>query len=148
MFKYMELATNEAKIILENNKEGKMKKCDIPVGAVIIKGGKVISKGKNEKYKNCVSFHHAEIVAIEKACAKLKSSRLDGCVIYVTLEPCLMCYGAIVESRIKEIVYAVDSPKYGFSNFIDDPKVKVRKLGGCSEKENKLMLKTFFEEKR
>lgn len=86
---------------------------EVPVGCVITKDNKVIAKGynKRESKKNCLL--HAEIIAINKACKKLNSWRLDDCDIYVTLEPCPMCSGAIIQSRIKGLFYGASDFKTG-----------------------------------
>ena len=76
---------------------------EIPVGAVIVKDGKVLSKAHNLKESKNIATFHAEIIAIEKACKKLDNWRLIDCEMYVTLEPCSMCYGAIEESRISKL---------------------------------------------
>lgn len=89
---------------------------DVPVGAVILKDNKIISKAYNKKEKQKNAIKHAEIIAIEKACKKLKTWHLDGCEIYTTMEPCLMCFGAIEQSRIKKIVYGVKNDNFGFSS--------------------------------
>lgn len=85
------------------------KKEEVPIGTVIVKDGKIIAKAYNqmEHKKKCTC--HAEILAIEKASKKIGNWRLNGCSIYITLQPCLMCLGAIVQARIKKIVYAADS---------------------------------------
>ena len=82
-----------------------LKKNEVPIGAVVVQKGKIIGRGHNfrEKKKNAVQ--HAEIIAIEKACKKSKSWRLDDCEIYVTLEPCPMCAGAIANARIKKLIF-------------------------------------------
>ena len=91
---------------------------EIPIGAVIVKNNKIISKAYNKREKSQVATHHAEIIAIEKACKKLKSWRLDECDLYVTLEPCPMCAGAIMNARIKNVYYAVaDIDNGGHSRF-------------------------------
>ena len=84
-------------------------KGNIPVGAVIVKDNQIIARAYNTKNTTNVATHHAEIIAIDKACKKLKTWRLNECIIYVTLEPCDMCYGAIKEARIKKVVYIVNS---------------------------------------
>lgn len=86
---------------------------EIPVGAVIVKNGKILSKAYNKREKNQIATHHAEILAIEKACKKLKSWRLDDCELYVTLEPCPMCAGAILNARIKSVHYALKDAQSG-----------------------------------
>lgn len=103
--------------ILESKKA--MKHNDVPVGAVIVQNNKIISKAHNRKeyYNNATK--HAEIIAIEKACKKLKTWHLDDCELYVTLEPCMMCCGAIIQSRIKKIIYATPSKKFGYIESLD-----------------------------
>lgn len=96
-YKYMEIAFEEAKKAFNEN--------EVPIGAVIIKNDKIIAKAHNIKeYKKC-SIYHAEIIAIHRACEKLRNWRLDGCEMYVTFEPCPMCASAIKQSRIS-VVYS------------------------------------------
>ncbi len=99
--KYMNIAFKEANKALKNK--------DIPVGAVIVKNNKIISKSYNKKEKYGNSLYHAEILAINKACRKLKTKNLYGCELYVTLEPCMMCYYAIAESRIEKVYYMIEN---------------------------------------
>ena len=89
------------------------RKGEVPVGAVIVKNKIVVAKAYNLREHHQIATHHAEILAIEKACKKLKSWRLDDCDIYVTLEPCAMCAGAIVNSRIDRVVYGADDIRFG-----------------------------------
>ena len=90
----------------------------MPIGAVIVKDNKIISTAYNKREKSQIATHHAEILVIEKACKKLKSWRLDDCELYVTLEPCPMCAGAIINARIKKVHYAVkDENSGGISRF-------------------------------
>ena len=93
----MEEALTQAQISL--------KKDEVPIGAIIVLDGKIIAKGHNMREKKKNALMHAEIVAINKACKKLKDWRLENCEMYVTLEPCPMCAGAIANARIKKIVY-------------------------------------------
>lgn len=86
---------------------------DVPIGAVIVKNGKIIAKGENRVQKTKNPTAHAEIVAIHSACKKLEQKFLDGCEIYTTLEPCAMCATAISFARIKRVIYAADDPKGG-----------------------------------
>ncbi len=86
---------------------------EVPVGAVIVKDGKVIARGYNKREKSQSATAHAEHIAIEKACKKLKSWRLSGCTLYVTLEPCIMCAGAIVNSRVDRVVIGTHDKKAG-----------------------------------
>ena len=97
MTDYMNIALEQARKALKHG--------EVPIGAVIINNrGKVISKGFNNREQSRNALHHAEIIAINKACKKLKSWRLDDCVMYVTMQPCVMCAGAILNARIGKVV--------------------------------------------
>lgn len=135
---YMELAIKEAKKAYKNG--------DVPIGAVIVKNGKVISKAHNKIEKDNCATKHAEIIAIEKASKVLKTWRLDDCEMYVTMEPCMMCTGAIVQSRIKKIYYSVDNENFGYINNIDTKKIKVNK--GIEKEKSIQLLRGFFKSKR
>lgn len=142
MNKYIDLALKEA---MKAYKKG-----EVPIGAVIVKNDKVISKGYNKKEKTNIATKHAEIMAIEKACKKLKSWYLNDCTLYVTLEPCMMCTGAIIQSRIKKIIYLARNDKFGcleqyqkYNNNNTDLEIIFIK----NEKSINL-LKCFFKEKR
>lgn len=95
---FMKEAIKEAQKALKYN--------EVPIGAVIVLDGKIIARGYNKREKTQNATSHAEIIAIEKACKKLKSWRLDNAEIYVTLEPCPMCAGAIANARIKKLIFA------------------------------------------
>lgn len=143
MKKYMEKAIEEAKKAFKND--------EVPIGSIIVKNNKIISKAYNKKEKKQNVTQHAEILAIEKACKKLKTWHLDGCEIYTTLEPCLMCCGAIEQSRISKIYYAASSPVFGqIENnnkiFTNNNKVEIYK--GICEKESAELLQKFFKLKR
>lgn len=86
---------------------------EVPVGALIVKEDQVISEAYNLRETTHKSTAHAEVLAIEKACEKLGAWRLEGCTLYVTLEPCLMCAGALVQSRVKRVVFGAHDPKGG-----------------------------------
>jgi tRNA(adenine34) deaminase len=88
-------------------------KFEVPVGAVIVKDNKVISRAYNLRESKNTSLAHAELIAIDKACKRLKSWRLDGCEMYVTLEPCPMCAGAIIQSRISKVYIGAQDEKNG-----------------------------------
>ena len=129
------------------------KKEEIPVGAVIVKEGKIIAKGHNLKESKNSSISHAEILAIEKACKKLNSWRLVDCDMYVTLEPCTMCMGAIIASRIKNLYIGAQDPKTGAcGSFIDLNKYKYNHVvninKGILEKKCEYILKDFFKKLR
>ena len=127
---------------------------EVPVGCVIVKDGKIVARAHNRKEKkNCAVFH-AEIECIQKAARKLNNWNLKGCEIYVTLEPCMMCTGALIHSRIDTIIYGCADPKGGalVSNIrLQDIKLlnhypQIR--GGIMEKECSDLLKEFFKNKR
>ncbi|MCX7739006.1 MAG: nucleoside deaminase [Hydrogenothermaceae bacterium] len=105
-------------------------KDEVPVGAVVVKGGIVISKAHNQRIVKKNALYHAEVLAIERACKKIGTYRLDGFSIYVTLEPCLMCVGAILQARIKEVVFCSKNEKEGaiVSKYtvLDDKKLSQR----------------------
>ncbi len=86
---------------------------EVPIGCVIVKDGEIIARGHNQRETKQSPIGHAEIIAINKASKKLKSWRLEGCDIYVTLEPCIMCSGAIIQSRINKVYYGASDPKGG-----------------------------------
>ena len=87
------------------------KEGEVPIGAVVVADGKIISRGYNKRTKKQIATAHAEIEAIEKACKKLKSWRIPECEIYVTLEPCPMCMGAMLNARIKRVVFGAPEDK-------------------------------------
>lgn len=144
--KYMKLALKEAIKAKKND--------EVPVGAIIVKDNIIISKAHNQKEKKKNPIKHAEIIAIERACKKLKTWHLDECILYVTLEPCLMCAGAIIQSRIKKVIYATTSDKFGYTKNIDEflnisKKNQMLKMEkGPYEIESQNLLKSFFEQKR
>lgn len=126
---------------------------EVPIGAVIVKNGKIISTAYNSREKDQIATHHAEIKAIEKANKKLKSWRLDNCDMYVTLEPCPMCAGAIVNARIKNLFYAVkDENSGGISRFNILNNTLNHTTTACQlteyEQENKILIQKFFKNKR
>ena len=102
---YMSLALKEASKAREID--------EVPIGCVIVKDNKVIAKGHNLRETKKSPLGHAEIVTIQKACKKFNDWQLVGCTLYVTLEPCIMCAGTIIQSRIKTVVYGADDPKGG-----------------------------------
>lgn len=86
---------------------------DVPVGCVIIKDGKILASGRNRREARRDATAHAEVEAIRAACEALGSWHLDGCTLYVTLEPCPMCAGAVINARLSAVVYGAESPKSG-----------------------------------
>ena len=131
-----------------------LEKDEVPIGAVIVKDGKIISRGCNCREKSQNALKHAEVIAIDKACKKLKSWRLDGCQIYVTLEPCPMCAGAIANARIEKLTYGCKE-KSSNENLCEKI-LKSNRLNHHTEmifdqthqKEISQILSTFFQEKR
>ena len=93
---------------------------EVPIGAVIVHDDKIIARGHNRREKKQSSLAHAEILAIEKACKKIGSWRLEDCVLYVTLEPCPMCAGAIINARIRRLVFGARDPKSGCFGSVSD----------------------------
>ena len=130
---FMNLAIKEA--------EKAVKKDEVPVGAIIVKDNKVIARAHNLMEKTQLATAHAEILAINKACKKLKSWRLDGAEMYITVEPCSMCAGAIVNARIKKVYF--DANKQKEKNIKEVPIEKMQ-TDGTSEK----IIKDFFKNKR
>ena len=127
---------------------------EVPIGCVIVKDDKIIARAHNRKEQKNSAVHHAEIECIEKATKKLDTWHLDDCEMYVTLEPCIMCAGAIINSRIKKVYYATKDPKGGaFGSNLDITKIKklnhypLYESGDMQEECSKL-LKDFFKSKR
>ena len=124
-----------------------LKTKDIPVGAIIIYKDKIIARAYNSCEKNNNIHGHAEIMAINEAIKKIGNSYLDDCEMFVTMEPCLMCYGAIIKTNIKKVYYAISNDKFGFSKFINYmPKIEFE--GGIYKEEVKIILNDFFKNKR
>ena len=129
-------------------------KDEVPIGAVIVKDGKIIARAHNTRETKQISTHHAEINCIEKACKKIGFWRLDDCELYVTLEPCPMCAGAIFQSRIKRVIYGASDPKGGsYGSCFNLNAVKglnhyPEVQSGIMEEECAQLLKKFFRKKR
>lgn len=123
---------------------------EVPVGAVIVKNGEIIAEGYNMRENKQNALSHAEIEAINSACKKLNSWRLDDCELYVTLEPCPMCAGAIINSRIKTLIFGAFDKNAGSVDSVVDLmnypyNHKVEVYGGIMEDECTKLLKDFFE---
>ncbi|MBN2284907.1 MAG: tRNA adenosine(34) deaminase TadA [Tissierellales bacterium] len=127
---------------------------EIPVGAIIVKEGKLIGRGFNQKEATHDATMHAEMAAIREACAHLNSWRLTGCTLFVTLEPCAMCAGALVNARIDHLVIGTKDPKTGacgsIFDIVNEPKLnhQITVETGILEEECSQMLKDFFKELR
>ncbi|NLI67049.1 MAG: nucleoside deaminase [Bacilli bacterium] len=144
--KFMRLAIEEAK---KAEKKG-----EVPIGAVIVKDGEVVSTGHNERETTQKTLRHAELIAIEKANEKLNSWRLEDCTMYVTLEPCPMCAGALVQARMKRVVYGAKDPKAGcvgtLMNLVTEERFnhQLKWTGSVLEEECGMMLTNFFKKLR
>jgi tRNA(adenine34) deaminase len=128
---------------------------DIPVGAIVVnKNGEIIGEGSNEREANNDPTAHAEIVAIRSAASRIQNSRLDGCTLIVTLEPCAMCAGAIAQSRISNLIFGAWDEKAGAVgsvwDVIRDPRAlyKINVTAGVRESECAKLLSDFFEAQR
>ena len=125
---------------------------EVPIGAVVVCDGKIISRGHNRRTKLQIATAHAEVEAIEKACKKLKSWRIPECEIYVTLEPCPMCMGAMLNARIKKVYFGAYEAKgrsltaeLANANLVNHV---IEVEGGVMEEECSQILSTFFKEMR
>ena len=131
-----------------------LKKGEVPIGAVVVLGDKIIGRGYNQPITMKDPTAHAEIIALKEASNRLDNYRLNEAIIYTTLEPCLMCVGALVHARIKKVIFAAQDTKSGVvvnnggliqSEFLNH---KVSFEGGILEKQASKLLKDFFLEKR
>jgi tRNA(adenine34) deaminase len=127
---------------------------DVPIGAVVVRGDEVLSRAGNARERDSDPTAHAELLAIREAARALGSWRLDGCELYVTLEPCAMCAGALVLARIERLVYATPDPKAGFAgslgDLVRDPRLNhaVAVETGVLAAECAEILRAFFRGKR
>ncbi len=144
---YMNIALKEAKKSYDMD--------EVPVGCIIVKDDKIIARAHNTRQHTKNVFNHAEVIAINKASKKLNSWILEDATLYVTLEPCLMCSGAIFQSRIKKVVFATFEPKFGcmgsIINVFDDNNKfnhKVEIVKGILQEESSKLLKDYFKQKR
>ncbi|MCR4618901.1 MAG: tRNA adenosine(34) deaminase TadA [Lachnospiraceae bacterium] len=144
--KYMKMAIKQAEKARELG--------EVPIGCVIVYDGKVIGRGYNRRNTDKNTLAHAEITAINKASKKIGDWRLEDCTLYVTLEPCQMCSGAIVQARIPKVVIGCDNPKAGCAgsilNILNHPAFnhQVETVKGVLEAECSKMLKDFFSDLR
>lgn len=139
---FMKLAISEAKKAEE--------KCEVPIGAVVVLNGEVIATAHNLRESTQNAITHAEILAIQKACERIGSWRLEDAELYVTLEPCPMCSGAIILSRIKKVIFGAHDPKAGCAgtlmNLLDDQRFNHQSevVSGVLENECSVLLSDFF----
>lgn len=129
-------------------------KGEVPVGALIVKDGKLISQAGNRRETWKTSLGHAELIAIQRASTKLDAWRLLGCTLYVTLEPCVMCAGSLVQSRVQRVVFGASDPKGGAMGSLfqigNDHRLnhQIEILGGILQKDCGEILKNFFRQQR
>ena len=126
---------------------------EVPVGAIIVRDGRIIAKAYNTREHSKCATHHAEILAIEEACRTLGGWRLPGCTLYVTMEPCAMCAGAIINARIPKVVFGAPDLRFGaFGSLINLANVplnhKPELVCGVLKEENVEMLQRYFKNKR
>ena len=144
--KWMQIAIQEA---IKAEKEG-----EVPVGAVLVKDGLLIAKAHNQPISKNDATAHAEIQLIRVAGKELQNYRLNDSTLYVTLEPCAMCFGAMVHARVKRIVYGAYDPKTGVCGSSEDLtnancfKHEINITGGVSERKCSQLLQTFFKSRR
>jgi tRNA(adenine34) deaminase len=123
---------------------------EVPIGAVVVKGGEVVGRGHNRREIDRDPLAHAELLAIRQAARTVGGWRLEGCTMYVTLEPCAMCAGALVNSRVERLVYGAADPKAGYcstlGNLVQDPRLNHRMevAAGVLEEESAALLRGFF----
>ena len=143
---HMQIAIEQARIAEENG--------DVPIGAIIVHNNQIIGKAYNQREQLQDPTAHAEIIALTQAAAFLESWRLIDCTIYVTLEPCCMCAGALVLARIERLVYGCDDPKTGavksLYNILQDERLnhKVEVTSGVLTDECSELLQNFFQKRR
>ena len=146
--------TDDEKFMLLAIDEAKRAACEdeVPVGAIIVRNGEVIASAYNTREYGKNALYHAEIKAIDQACKKLGGWRLVGCTMYVTLEPCPMCAGAIINARVERVVYGAPDHKAGafgtMINLTNYPLFKPQIVSGVLKDECAYMLTEFFKKKR
>jgi tRNA(adenine34) deaminase len=127
---------------------------DVPIGAVVVRDDREVAAASNERELRADPTAHAEILAVRHAAAAVESWRLDACTLYVTLEPCAMCAGAIVLARLDRVVFGVADPKAGFAgslgNLVQDPRLnhEATLVSGVLAEEAGEMLRAFFQARR
>jgi len=142
----MELALAEARLAARAG--------EVPVGAVVVRNGEVIGRGHNRRESRGDPLAHAELIALARAAAGQEGWRLVGCVVYVTLEPCAMCAGAMVNARVDRLVFGAPDPKGGFcgslGNLVQDPRLnhRIAVCSGVLAEESSALLRTFFRRLR
>jgi len=126
---------------------------EVPVGALVVKDGEIISAAYNTRESSKMATHHAELVAIERACEALGGWRLPGTTLYVTMEPCCMCAGAIINARVERVVYGTPDIRFGaFGSALDLAKIPLNHtpevVSGVLADECRIILSEYFKKKR
>jgi tRNA(adenine34) deaminase len=143
---FMQLAMEEARLAAEAG--------EVPIGAVLVQGDKVLARAGNRTIRDCDPTAHAEIVAIREASRAVNNYRLSGTTLYVTLEPCAMCAGAIIQARVPRVIYGADDPKGGAVRtcfaVLSNPKLnhQVETTAGILAEESASVLQKFFTTRR
>src|SRR5580658_9886444 len=128
--------------------------CEVPIGAVVLRDGEIVARGQNRVLRDVDPTAHAEIVALRAAAQALGNYRLNGCTLYVTLEPCAMCAGAMIHARLDRLVFAAPDPKAGAAGsvleVINHPKLnhQMQVEQGILAEESAALLRNFFRERR
>jgi len=155
VMRYYSVIKNDEYFMKEAIKEAKKALLidEVPIGCVIVKDNKIISRGYNKRESKQNSLAHAEVIAINKACKKLGTWRLEDCTMYITLEPCIMCGGAIIQSRIPNVIYSAYDYRFGVNkSLINIFELKfnhtVNIKGGLLEEETSKMISDFFKKLR
>jgi len=155
VMRYYSVIKNDEYFMKEAIKEAKKALLidEVPIGCVIVKDNKIISRGYNKRESKQNSLAHAEVIAINKACKKLGTWRLEDCTMYITLEPCIMCGGAIIQSRIPNVIYSAYDYRFGVNkSLINIFELKfnhtVNIKGGLLEEETSKMISEFFKKLR
>lgn len=129
-------------------------KGEVPIGAVLVYKGKIIGQGANKKEEKQNALYHAELLALNQGAQALGTWWLEGCTLYVTLEPCSMCAGALINTRVSRLVYGAKNPRFGACGSAIDllkspaSNHKIEVVSGCMEKETRDLLSSFFKNLR
>jgi tRNA(adenine34) deaminase len=134
----MKIALEKAKIAYSKD--------EVPIGCVIVKDNEIIASAYNRKELDNIATYHAEIIAINEACKKLKTWHLEDCAMYTTVEPCMMCTGAIIQSRISKVVYGTKNESFGYLSKVQNSKIEI--IGNILDIECSQILTKFFKKKR
>jgi len=143
---FMAQAIEEAKRALPSG--------DVPVGALVVREGKIIARAHNRREADSDPTAHAEVLALRGAAKELGTWRLDGCTVYITKEPCVMCAGAMMNARVERVVYGAPDPRYGAAwsvfNILDDDRLnhRCKVVSGIMADDCLELLSDFFEPKR